>query len=828
MKTGRYSLGELFTHNEIEQIIIPEIQRDYVWTGKNVRKLLESIISHFEKKEESKFELEISGLEIINTSIKTHLQKEYDRLVNNLKLGFVYAYHDNQYAGKFFLIDGQQRFTTLYLLLLAIYVMNNEREKFKEKYFKDEVLKVDYKVRENSHDFMLTFVKNQLEDTPKGIKFSKDYYKYEYDEDETINNLIGNYSEIQNVLNNNKIKILRDGSLNNFIEYLEDYIEVNYFDTNLSRQGEQLYLYMNSRGEFLSAQELLKAEIIRKSEKIEEKKRIGKIWEDWQNFFWIYRCDEKGGNENADIGFEEYLKWATVIHICSTDAIELEGEGFQDTQKAISIREKKESYIRISEKEKAQKEALFNYQIKNINADYLEKIFEAINFLKNSNSQYLPINPKWLFSINGVIDYVIILPLIYYISTNDWLDDITKKRDVERMAMFLKNLTYFESVSKNPDAFTIQAIELVKELLTIGEKDIINLLNQDLAIKFPTLITEPEKFKLKLYKNAGENREKIEKKVWDIVNNEHFSSFFKGNISILFETINEKESNYNLPLNPTLSEINLLNEYYTILSSLIINYKLNSKNAKESDVFRRALLTFGDYLVDVSGSYKFGDRIPVFSFGSYYDRDNREWTDIFIKSRVIISDFLFTIKSREISDLNTFIDDYNQDDWKAPFIKNKNLLGYCENKRILWQNESRILLIKYKETGYIEIQCYILQELLGDRIKIPHHNICEFEISTDGNNKLPSNQYQYYINLKYTDSKWFYSVGQKNSEQSATNFQAFINKGWLLDSNDLFVKKDNNILYEDVESLSITDNVENLKIILEKEYDIIMSIISNK
>lgn len=67
--------------------------------------------------------------------------------------------------------------------------------------------------------------------------------------------------------------------MNDFKDYVENYIEFNYFDTNISSQGERLYLYMNSRGEDLSRQESLKAMLIERSDnKLED----GKMWEDWQ------------------------------------------------------------------------------------------------------------------------------------------------------------------------------------------------------------------------------------------------------------------------------------------------------------------------------------------------------------------------------------------------------------------------------------------------------------------------------------------------------------------------------------------------------------------
>lgn len=33
MKTGRYNIAQLLTSPEVEQIVIPELQRDYVWGG---------------------------------------------------------------------------------------------------------------------------------------------------------------------------------------------------------------------------------------------------------------------------------------------------------------------------------------------------------------------------------------------------------------------------------------------------------------------------------------------------------------------------------------------------------------------------------------------------------------------------------------------------------------------------------------------------------------------------------------------------------------------------------------------------------------------------
>jgi len=80
MKTGRYSLKDLLTHNEIEQIIIPEIQRDYVWGEDNVEQLLNSIYKSFKEKSSEKLELFIKSKPISEESVNEYLQKEYEKI----------------------------------------------------------------------------------------------------------------------------------------------------------------------------------------------------------------------------------------------------------------------------------------------------------------------------------------------------------------------------------------------------------------------------------------------------------------------------------------------------------------------------------------------------------------------------------------------------------------------------------------------------------------------------------------------------------------------------------------------------------------------------
>lgn len=812
MKTGRYSLKELLTHNEIEQIIIPEIQRDYVWQQSNVKSLIESIIDRYKNKSSRKIEISVKENILIENSISEYLQKEYDKLKNNIKVGFIYAYHDNEYVGKFFLIDGQQRFTTLYLLLLAIYVRNFESAKFKEYYFKNEILKIDYKVRESSHEFMKELVRNELDnELPEKIQNSKRYYDHIYNEDVTVVNLIKNYSEICCLIDEDD-SLKTDGNLDKFIEFVEDYVEVNYFDTNLSEQGEQLYLYMNSRGEFLSHHEIVKSEIVKKigdgTEFIEKKKEIGDNWETWQNFFWNNRNE----NESADIGFDEFLKWVTIINICTIDAPQLQYE----KGKNQTFREAKENYIQIhksNEKRNIQREYLTKYQIQFLDGEFLRSSFEAVKMLSELKSDYIPLGSFWLYNINGAINYIILLPLIYFVKNSNWSDNNEKKRDIERMAMFLKNITYFESVSKNPDNAVIDAIELVKNLCDRGETDIIGWTSDNfLEGKYKSILTTPEREKLDLYKLSGNNRAQLEEVIWNITNNERISTFIKGNISIFIHTVNSKDANNLIFKSIDSTNIQLIKEYGEIFNDIIANYDLDKTNDK-ADIFRRALLTFGDYTVSTSGSYRFGNRIDGYTFGYYNNRDNKEWEEIMDKKKDVWANFFFSVRTKLSRDFTEIIDSYNENDWKEPFIKNGKILKYCNKKRILSRNVHSIFLIEEKDKGYKEIQCFLLNQYFKDyAMEIFMHNICvlNFKYSVE-EQKLVFERNNYAINIIKDGDNWHYKLIYRDKLNLDGKFDLFLNKDWILteEENDRIEKKDNVLYIYDYE-LSIIQNVENI------------------
>ena len=111
MKAGKYSIKELFCNRDIEQIVIPEIQRDYVWGEKEVEGLLNSIMEDFNN-------FKCIGETIVQPNIDFEIKKAfeefYKKQIYSCNIGFIYAYNDPEYTGKYFLIDGQQRLTSIF------------------------------------------------------------------------------------------------------------------------------------------------------------------------------------------------------------------------------------------------------------------------------------------------------------------------------------------------------------------------------------------------------------------------------------------------------------------------------------------------------------------------------------------------------------------------------------------------------------------------------------------------------------------------------------------------------------------------------------------
>lgn len=283
----------ILTLFSLNNLIVPEIQREYVW-GKNT-KVLEKFLNDLK-----------DNANVCNTCHHVHGN-------HNINIGFLYSYKppyvklENERFLDEYLIDGQQRITTIFLLLLTRAVKENRVEDFCNiiRYNDDgKHMSFSYKVRKLTQDFLLRLVHHIVENSGKNSLdfFLTDEYPYwflaDYYEDPTISSMTS------------AIKMMLDKTLfpeeEYFFDYLLESIHFWHFKTEATSQGEELYISMNSRGEQLSNNETQKAASLPP----EDQKEWGKKWEEWQTFFWRNR--NKGNKENvninADKGFNQYLE----------------------------------------------------------------------------------------------------------------------------------------------------------------------------------------------------------------------------------------------------------------------------------------------------------------------------------------------------------------------------------------------------------------------------------------------------------------------------------------------------------------------------------------
>jgi len=225
-------------------LVVPEIQREYVW-GNN------------------KYVVETFIHDLVE-SIKN----------GEANIGFLYSYKN---GSEYHIIDGQQRFTTIILLLYVLAARNESlhREFVQLLRINDTVPAFAYRVRATTVSFMRHLFASRLTDADEIEK--QIWYKRAYNNDVTIKAILGTI-KIFNVLSLSELK---------YKDVLEK-VTFWYFAVEQTSQGEELYITMNSRGEKLSDNEQIKPRLFSKLE-TDQKERYGKLWDEWEEFFYAHR-----------------------------------------------------------------------------------------------------------------------------------------------------------------------------------------------------------------------------------------------------------------------------------------------------------------------------------------------------------------------------------------------------------------------------------------------------------------------------------------------------------------------------------------------------------
>ncbi|HHX70081.1 MAG TPA: DUF262 domain-containing protein [Gallicola sp.] len=479
--------------------IIPEIQREYVW-GNNDFNILDKFFNDIKDASKESISsnedlLQIQSLEkmleraeekdkeSIRKLIDTYLSKK------DMNIGFLYSYRPDYYIyndrnDDVYLIDGQQRITTLFLSLIYFALKENYYDDFLSFLrFDNRIEKVafDYRVRSLTHSFIIELLSrcSSVEDL-LNIK-EKKWFLSDFSSDVTVKALIGTINKLDEYF----------GSDNNkYYHFVKKQIRFWHFKTEETSQGEELYITMNSRGQQLADNETVRAKLFENDIIKENQIEWGAKWEKWQDFFWKNKL--KDGN--ADNGLNQFLRWVNIIECFSTQ-----------TFKTRELAEKE--YKRLINE---------NYVLDYVSLNEIEPYFNALEQLKALyDSDYFKLefftnnfSQDWLKGELSQIHLIKLLPSMMFLKAN------RPEGLLNRFTRFFSNITNDSDIAKNPDTYIVESIQLTKQFIDDGFTDVVDLIS--FKEKYPRILSSEEICKLSLYKNTSDDvkRRELEETFW--------------------------------------------------------------------------------------------------------------------------------------------------------------------------------------------------------------------------------------------------------------------------------------------------------------------------
>lgn len=731
-----YTLAELFSGER--RVIIPDLQRDYCWgDDTNIKSTGETgkLVTDF-----------------INNLIEQYDVQNYQ----TLNIGLFYGYE--MPANHIQLCDGQQRLTTLYLLLGMI---NKKTGKFRQNLISDYEFKHDdkepylnYSIRESSLYFLSDlvckfFISN--DDTVESIR-STDWYFADYDLDPTICSMINALRKIEIILTDKNFSWLIS-----FGDWILNKLTFLYFDMETRRNGEETFVVINTTGEPLSATQALKPLVIF-ADINKEVDNIAAKWEEIETWFWKKR-QKSNNNDTADAGFNEFMRWITMLQVNK--------DKDEETAKFILA------------------EGLFSFPWKLISFTDLYKYWEIVRFLfeeweyaEQLNSNYLSPSANSAFKsrkVIGQIDCFLILPLIAY--CKKWNISDSNDRNLLRFYKFIQNLSRIGNVGKSVNDLVFDAVQIANKC-----RDIIELIDDgnDSGIS-DILLSKEEKIKLAILKESA-NRIEIEQSFWKAQDYDcvHSHEIWMGEIMPLIKWATDKNGKFHFD-----SFKMYLSQFDEVFSG---------ECDEGIDNVRRALLTI-----------KLTEYPKIFKGNSNYSF-GWEWSDW----HCLINDNEEKFKSffddlKKGITLDNMIQSFNIVGEWADFIQHKCLLGYCEKKNVQKDDKYGVLLIKRSnKRNYISVPDMLLYEYLFKENWQKEWKLWIFE---QNRVVLENKNSDFVFDIWFCDQKWdiqFFSRKKHDTEY----LKKYVDEEWVL--NDKENRYEKRIDYEYDNATSGYPNVKEL------------------
>ncbi len=239
---------------------IDEYQRDYLWQTKHVSDMLEDFESRF-----------------LGAWDETH---EYEAVASYPQY-FLGPMVISAINGERLIVDGQQRITTLTLLLIFLHHLQQDREA------QVDVSDLIYSVKYQKKSFNL-----QVEEREAVLRAL--YEGEDIDpngEPESVQNIIARYRDIEELFPES----LRDEALPYFIDWLIEKVQVVVITAFTANEAYTIFETMNDRGLSLAPIDMLKGYIVANIDGAEEKKTANHLWR--EKVFVLHEFDDDADSE---------------------------------------------------------------------------------------------------------------------------------------------------------------------------------------------------------------------------------------------------------------------------------------------------------------------------------------------------------------------------------------------------------------------------------------------------------------------------------------------------------------------------------------------------
>lgn len=475
-----YSLQEIFSGDN-DKVIIPDLQRDYCWGNPYSNDSNDSLVSSF-----------------LDSILNLNRDKD-------ITMGLIYGYYDRLKPYHLQLCDGQQRLTTLFLIIGIINRYTNNR--YQDILISNFELNEDdgephlmYGIRESSLYFLSDLTTHYFLDTK--LKYSDIDSQYwflnSYKHDPTILCILKALKTIEERLDN----CLDMKELGDFIV---EHLKFLFYDMANRQNGEETFVVINTTGEPLSANQNLKPVIILKNQGYCRTEQLtdgsfvehntAQDWEEMETWFW-----QKRHLNDIDTSTEGMLAFLHCVRVleCQTEAewhhtIDINNEKFPTSIPMTDIWEWFCAYRRMYE---------LNY-----------------SRLSSSNISYPDKQPHYTQK-----DLYSILPTMVYCRMNQ---DATGT-EIQRIYHLFNNMGRYRQVTRSSqnESIYVPAYRVCQWVKALPTKDILSFL--DLS----TFEVEEEKTKL-TFLSEFKNNESVRRHIEEIFAKAENFRIFDGQIATM-------------------------------------------------------------------------------------------------------------------------------------------------------------------------------------------------------------------------------------------------------------------------------------------------------